>query len=375
MSTDSTELTFVRCPSCRSLVPAVSSRCRMCGSALEAVARPAGERKEGDDKIRARQKTVSNATQATEPVSKSVAAPALEEPPVDDPLSAYIEEVETIASSPKKEKSIENVTTAESPVRLEDQVAEESVASEFEMISRPTAQTKAKELNKFDADADWPDEYSDVPDEPKFDVAKPSSKVSNGNNGSAHHGRQERDQQPGVAASRPALTSTKQPVAEPAATKSAKETPAIEPSAERVVRKELQRAPQQTHKPVAKAGVEPSAAGSAGRLYGWLVSFSDQAGRAIELREGKFFVTAASIKPNDLVIDDASVSAPHAMVAVSLNNGLIIQDLMSEQGVFLKSAGSPAYEQKEESFSVTHGDWVRFGMVEFLVTVVPELAY
>ena len=32
---DSTELTFVRCESCRSLVPAVSTRCRMCGAPLE----------------------------------------------------------------------------------------------------------------------------------------------------------------------------------------------------------------------------------------------------------------------------------------------------------------------------------------------------
>ena len=32
---DSTELTFVRCPNCRSLVPAVSTRCRMCGAPLD----------------------------------------------------------------------------------------------------------------------------------------------------------------------------------------------------------------------------------------------------------------------------------------------------------------------------------------------------
>ena len=35
MSTDSMELSFVRCPSCRSLVPAVSSRCRMCDAPLD----------------------------------------------------------------------------------------------------------------------------------------------------------------------------------------------------------------------------------------------------------------------------------------------------------------------------------------------------
>ena len=38
MAIDSTELTFVRCPSCRSLVPAVSTRCRMCGASLDVAA-------------------------------------------------------------------------------------------------------------------------------------------------------------------------------------------------------------------------------------------------------------------------------------------------------------------------------------------------
>ena len=42
MATDSTELTFVRCPSCRSLVPAVSTRCRMCGATLDATAADEG---------------------------------------------------------------------------------------------------------------------------------------------------------------------------------------------------------------------------------------------------------------------------------------------------------------------------------------------
>ena len=40
MSTDSTELTFVRCPSCRSLVPAAQKRCRMCGAVLDASGQP-----------------------------------------------------------------------------------------------------------------------------------------------------------------------------------------------------------------------------------------------------------------------------------------------------------------------------------------------
>lgn len=35
MTTEETELTFIRCPGCRSLVPAIATRCRMCGELLE----------------------------------------------------------------------------------------------------------------------------------------------------------------------------------------------------------------------------------------------------------------------------------------------------------------------------------------------------
>ncbi len=40
MTADETELTFVRCPGCRSLVPAVATRCRMCGFLLQEGAGP-----------------------------------------------------------------------------------------------------------------------------------------------------------------------------------------------------------------------------------------------------------------------------------------------------------------------------------------------
>ena len=33
--TNNNNKTFVRCPSCKSLVPALSTRCRMCGASIE----------------------------------------------------------------------------------------------------------------------------------------------------------------------------------------------------------------------------------------------------------------------------------------------------------------------------------------------------
>ena len=36
MANKDNNMTFVRCPSCNSLVPALSTRCRMCGANIEA---------------------------------------------------------------------------------------------------------------------------------------------------------------------------------------------------------------------------------------------------------------------------------------------------------------------------------------------------
>jgi pSer/pThr/pTyr-binding forkhead associated (FHA) protein len=109
-----------------------------------------------------------------------------------------------------------------------------------------------------------------------------------------------------------------------------------------------------------------------GRLFGWLVSFESPDGRAIELREGKFFVTGSSIRGTDLVIEDASISTPHALMSVSADKGLLIQDLMSERGVFIRPGERGQYKREDGVIELKHGDWVRFGDVEFLVTVVPS---
>jgi pSer/pThr/pTyr-binding forkhead associated (FHA) protein len=108
-----------------------------------------------------------------------------------------------------------------------------------------------------------------------------------------------------------------------------------------------------------------------GRLFGWLVSFESVDGRAIELREGKFFVTGSSIRGSDLVIEDPSISTPHALMSVSADHGLLLQDLMSERGIFVRSGDRGQYKREDGAVELKHGDWVRFGDVEFLLTVVP----
>jgi chemotaxis protein histidine kinase CheA len=108
-----------------------------------------------------------------------------------------------------------------------------------------------------------------------------------------------------------------------------------------------------------------------GRLFGWFVSFASPEGAAVELREGRFFVTSSNVRGADLVLNDDSVSAPHALVVVE--SGLFVQDLVSESGVFVKRAGSSNFKQEIDSVELFHGDSVRFGNVEFIVSLLPDV--
>ncbi len=107
------------------------------------------------------------------------------------------------------------------------------------------------------------------------------------------------------------------------------------------------------------------------RLFGWLVSYSSQEGSAIELREGKTLVTRSSLKNGDLVIDAPSISTPHALLMMGSDTGFFIQDLISERGVWIRRKDEDTYHQEENSIELFHGDWVRIGDVEFLVSLVP----
>ena len=81
---------------------------------------------------------------------------------------------------------------------------------------------------------------------------------------------------------------------------------------------------------------EPAVAQKANtKLYGFLVNYDDPNGTAIEIREGKFFVTASSLKDNDLVINHPSISTPHALFNAVEGKPLMVQDLVSEEGVFV----------------------------------------
>lgn len=471
MSTDSSELTFVRCPSCRSLVPAVSTRCRMCGATLDA------SQKSGDDgdkekkSGRVRQRTMSapsselssavgairqdlgvqmggesEVTQtmgsvptATPPPPKPAAKPAPFSTPSQsavensneevDPLSAYIEEVEIADNSSRSENGSTSgaqgqgnrydTETTDAPVsrsappEVEDRTSPREPDPDTEAPS-PAANQPKVIVESGARRANRPSNVSFGRSNEERTAAEPAKGRANEREEGGWHsasrdqqGRDRRDARPigpekyeqetesGRGVLRGAPIRPEQSRAEPPRV----EAPRADASrqvnrGERVeqvrgregqsrnqegaMRNESEvqsvrfNGTQSGRSSAVGRGDEPYfAQESDGRLCGWLVSFKEPRGAALELREGKFFVTSSSLKPLDLVIDDKSISMPHAFAAVSVAEGLRVQDLMSEQGVWVRRKTGDDYQRVTDTVRLEHGDSIRFGEVEFLVSFVP----
>lgn len=364
MATDTTETTFVRCPACRSLVPAVSTRCRMCGATLDAGAAAESSQPQASS-TRVRQKTMTTASSGdmadqvnkirdemsaapaeTPPPPPAPEAPAAKQAaPTSDPLGGYLEgddmevDEDLLADDEFDDDDFDDFEDDEVEDHAEEPISEPEVeepvmeAQEEVPPPPPPPAPKKEEPAKV------------VVDQSKARAAAPK-------NGSAKQqdGGQRRfdvAQPPRVAKE----TKEPAPVKEP--------TPPVREAAKEQVRETNGRT-----KDVLKKGEE------LGKLYGWLVSFVDPDGSSIELREGRFFVSGTQLRPTDMVFEDETISTPHAMFTISAEDGIVIQDLKSERGVFIREDGSSAYRREYDSSSLHHGDWVRFGDLEFLVSVI-----
>lgn len=393
MATDSTELTFVRCRSCGALVPATASSCRICNSTLDGTApddRGAGSR--------IRQRTMS---QTPEQVKESIAAfsggsakAASEEvaPLVEteskvseeaDPLEAFLEEVEE--SPAQLESSATNGATNGAGTHEEEtSEAEVKAASEeFEAAPPKAAQPTAKPVET--APPTVAKETASPPvDEPLRRYIPPAVE----NSPKHQEQRQARNDRPNFDRDRQ-QNRQQQPQREnkfePNRGGQRRAEQGRHEQHERHEKHEKQE--RQNNRPDAfKArsdeGKQLNGSSNAkqsasrvektkpGKLCAWLISYNDPDGVATEIRSGKFFVSSAPLKSNDLIIDEPSVSMPHALVAAG-DKGVMIQDLMSDNGVFVRSFRGGEYERQEAAIRLEHGDWIKFGDVEYQVAIVP----
>lgn len=382
MSTDSTELTFVRCPSCRSLVPAVSTRCRMCGAALDPAAK-VDEASETEKRTsRVRQKTMSQAhselSSAAGQIREEMGVVPTEEDPFgleeghnqetseasgieDDPLGDYIQEMDEEPKAP--ERSVPAFRPAATQARSNGPAASQA-ASESRMSSTSSADARVHEARREQGRED----RSTKENVPQRDDSK-------GRHASESPARQP-GKPPGLSFSRGKEEQKREEPRAPQQNTAEIQRQQRQPEPPRINR-EPRRAENvqnvRSDRPAESANgheVTEQAAVSNGRLFGWLVSFDKPEGNAIELREGKFFITGSQLKKHDLVISGKNLSTPHVMVSISRDQGFRVQDLMSESGTFVRRRSSQSYEREEGVVTLDHGDWVKFGNAEFVVAIV-----
>ncbi len=459
MASESSELTFVRCPSCRSLVPVSASRCRICNNPLDGAGKAAdGEAaKQGG---RVRQKTVSASADelmqmASEPSGNApdpaaaVAAqsqpsfgddgdheevdpladflqefeaeaskPVMSAPPPpsenpaaanddDDDLDAFLEELDSydpVAEAPASPAQHSPVAAPVQEPPLRSAVGEDDM-EHFDGGADPLANFMTTEED-FDLDIAPSPVQAVAPPEPEY-VPEPPPPVRQAPPKAPVEKRPTTPPPQAPQKQPPQRQQHGQPQAKQARPaneqKGQRDHKQTQPQHERRDNAPRGRGDSQRHEHRAEQSRKGAQHGSGrpqehaqerredrssarsdaqssgpktgkmrpGRLFGWLVSFESPDGRAIELREGKFFVTGSSIRGTDLVIEDASISTPHALLSISADHGMLIQDLMSERGVFVRVGERGHYKREEGVVELKHGDWVRFGEVEFLVTVVP----
>ncbi len=429
MASETSELTFVRCPSCRSLVPASASRCRICNNPLEASGgADGGESAKAAGRVR--QRTISASAeqllaaaeaeeaQSAPPVAAQPSSPAHEVSEEIDPLSAYLEELEEepvaqaaapaaasapaggaldhldmfddfdlepapVASVPADQASQDahanhdelDVMTA---LMDEELIPEPAVAAVSEPVAAPPIEA-APILEKAPVVAAPPIPEAVVespPPPPKREPTPPPRPPANqpqrghANQKHAQHNqdnRSQRDARHGDTGGHERRDGQRHEK------RGEENRKGGHPQHSQQGAKHQERHTERSNdRPQVQSGGPKMGKMRPGRLFGWLVSFESPDGRAIELREGKFFVTGTSIRGTDLVVEDPSISTPHALMSVSGDNGLMIQDLMSDRGVFHRTGDRGQYQREDGVFHLEHGDWVRFGDVEFLVTIVPS---
>jgi hypothetical protein len=493
MASETNELTFVRCPTCRSLVPASASRCRICNATLEAGAKAASSEPQAPQG-RARQKTVSAAaeevrnivassTPSEPPARPAPAAPAqplesaspaasksVSDDDTFDPLGAFLQDLDADEAKPSPSAPpAPQKTTPAVTGRFEDDDDDDDDDSEDddedfdldifddpvfeELLSDKASESSAQASDSDESDASAIlDELTglldDVEDDepqaevkaepppviesesprrdaprqaPTRDVAPPPrarETLSREEPRAARPAERRPEPRPKVETPAPAVAPRPRiggvgprpevkPRVSPEPTQNdrgnARQQRPVQPEVRGTERREDPRLPEgrptinsaremassnrgnfegereraQVIEPareerpsVAPSGPRPTKM-KPGRLFGWLVSYENPDGRAIELRVGRFFITGNSIRGSDLILEDQSISTPHALVAIT-ENGFQLQDLMSERGTFVRQQGEAQYSREDGVMQIRHGDWIRFGDVEFLVTIVPS---
>lgn len=420
MASEETELTFIRCPGCRSLVPAIATRCRMCGFQFDKHNEPVrtDSVEALKQRARVRQRTVSvgreevssaassrpapggevedspfrlgqREAQASQRPSEAKLLPETEDMELKDQMGAaqtkgggLSQEVDWGREGRVEQESKATPPFAEGGAKSEHLHAhqpdashgalksliggKESLARESSYVQHVAPESDSFPLSTDAENANTDEDEFDSEDDHSIEeeAGPPVASAGEHRTGKKRKRRKKKRRDAAFLV----------PVAEH------KEAMGLDRmredrAMEGTVGSEGSTARERTNGPSIVARTERASVKSVGEgaICGWFVSFGgDERGVSLEIRSGQFFVSREKLRDHDYVVSDKGVSMPHCLVHASSEKGLKIQDLMSEQGTSIKRAGGGSFEPVREVVTVKHGDRIRFGSFEVLVCLLPS---
>lgn len=99
------------------------------------------------------------------------------------------------------------------------------------------------------------------------------------------------------------------------------------------------------------------------RLIGWLVSYQDnEMGESHEIRTGRTLISSKNGLDGKVIeLQESSIAAPHSAMSARSNHQLVLQDIFSESGTYLRRGNGKKEVQVNEPVELEHGDWIRIG--------------
>lgn len=431
MANDDLDLTFIRCPSCRSLVPATATRCRMCGYLLQGDEGENSEQSSDDTSLgqkgRVRQRTISLSEGERDEIKEKIAesdvpvghgasdqfdgapprsaeeasfstpdefqtpveqhAPNYHEQTSSEPSDIGFEEADADfeAEMRARRESLEAELARRS---LQEQQVPEQVAhvEEDQTYQRPVEEYRPEAPSESFQQESKPEPVAAEPKRKrrrrkKKKRVEPEVAEAVEEESSSHIEKVDSVDAPSSPVQSP-VESIKPKVAEVSfeqrvdvqSEKVGEEPMSNVGHVESVVAEEPR--PEAIAATVEELRVEPrvqvSKVHNDGVLVAWFVYYQEDAnGVATEIREGRFFLGSSRLKDNDIVVQHESISTPHCLIKADPQKGVFVQDLMSENGTFVKRADSDDWTPVPVPEQLNHGDWLKLGEYEVMVCIIP----
>ncbi|MCS6894113.1 MAG: FHA domain-containing protein [Deltaproteobacteria bacterium] len=348
------ELSFIRCSNCRSLVPASAKTCRMCGATIS-------------DEINPRSRTITSlgADKETQAIIKQVRESVKSE--VQNPLQDFLEQ----SQSDGIQEDVDSEDLNDFEDFVEDDLKELDNFDEYDLdldgqdasdIEDTLSDLEQNEGSDFPRERDGYRESEAVTQEAtrKFGESTETSpsfgeKISSSLGTETPVGSRNRPKNVEDFSHSGTLDRSDEYMEQDAQ----KSSHGVASTA----------SPENMKKLIAdqEESFEKNAE-STGYLRGWVVMLDGQ-GQSVELRCGKLLLTSQSLRrQNEIIINDPSVSMPHAMLFIPRMGPIMITDLMSENGTHIQRGSETL--SVDSSIELRDRDFIVLGAVRLLLVII-----